>query len=61
MDSGEVAKLSEIERYEYLIQNTINHKEIWLLQDNDSSFAMFEDEKGNSYIPVWSRKTLAQA
>jgi hypothetical protein len=60
MDATGINRLSEKERYEYLIQSVASHKEIWLLQDNDSSFAMFEDETGNSYIPVWPEKSLAQ-
>jgi hypothetical protein len=61
MDINEINGLTEKERYEYLIQNTVGRKEIWLLQDEDSSFAMFEDGMGNSYIPVWPEKILSQA
>ena len=60
MNKKEIGNLTEKERYEYLIENTVVHKEVWLLQDNDSSFAMFEDGIGNSYIPIWPEKNLAQ-
>jgi len=60
MEAKGINNLTEKERYEYLIQNTVDHKEVWLLQDNDSSFAMFEDGMGNSYIPIWPEKNFAQ-
>lgn len=54
-------ELSDNERYEYLLKQVASNREIWLLQDLDGSFAMFEDAKEQSYIPVWPDKEFAQA
>lgn len=40
-------------RYNFLIQEVVKNKEIWLLQAMEGMFAMLEDANGQEYIPVW--------
>lgn len=48
-------------RYNFLIQEVVKNKEIWLLQAMEGMFAMLEDSNGQEYIPVWpSSETAAQ-
>lgn len=46
-------------RYNFLIQEVVNKKEIWLLQAMEGMFAMLEDANGQEYIPVWPSEDFA--
>lgn len=54
-----VDKLPDNERYEYLINQAVKNKEVWLLHAIDGLYAMFEDENDFQYIPVWPEKRFA--
>ncbi len=60
MENKSINELPDHDRYNYLIHHIAKFKEIWLLKERDGMYAMFEDEKGNSYIPVWPHKELAE-
>ena len=51
--------LPDNERYQYLITQAIATKELWLLQSQPGFYAMFEDDNGQEYIPIWPDKTQA--
>ncbi|HEX2936668.1 MAG TPA: DUF2750 domain-containing protein [Bacteroidales bacterium] len=59
MENKSISELPDHDRYNYLIHHIAKFKEIWLLKAHDGMYAMFEDEKGNSYIPVWPHQELA--
>jgi hypothetical protein len=59
MENKSISELPDHDRYNYLIHHIAKFKEVWLLKSHDGMYAMFEDEKGNSYIPVWPHKELA--
>jgi hypothetical protein len=61
MENNSISDLPDHDRYNYLIHHIAKFKEIWLLAEREGMYAMFEDEKGNSYIPVWPHKELAEA
>jgi hypothetical protein len=54
-------ELPDNERYEYLINHAAKHKEVWLLHAVDGLYAMFEDQTGQQYIPVWPEKEYASS
>lgn len=45
--------LNPDQRYAYLIEEVQSKNEIWLLQTPQGLYAMFEDNAGVSYLPVW--------
>ena len=57
----EIQKMSDQERFVYLINTIAEHKEIWLLQSTEGFFAMFEGGDSQSFIPIWPEKELAQS
>jgi len=59
MESQKADELPDSERYEYLIKNATQHKEVWLLHAIDGLYAMFEDQQGQQYIPVWPEQVFA--
>lgn len=61
METNNTANFANADRYSYLINEVIKNKQIWLLQTVDKLFAMFEDNSGQSYIPVWPEKEYAQS
>jgi hypothetical protein len=48
------------DRYKYLIDSILQSRKIWMLQAEDGSFAMFEDNSGQSYVPVWPDKEMTE-
>lgn len=48
--------MEEKNRYELFISEIKNKKEVWLLKAHDGLYAMFEDNKNQTYLPVWSGK-----
>ncbi len=61
MNPEDISNLPDKERYEYLIKHVNKQKEIWLLQAQDGLYAMFEDDNGQQYIPVWPEKAFADS
>lgn len=61
MDSKNLDELPDNERYEYLINQAVKNKEVWLLHAIDGLYAMFEDDNEYQYIPVWPEKRFADA
>jgi len=55
-----IQDMSDSDRFAFLINNIIEHKEVWLLEAEDASFAMFEDNEGRSFIPIWPGKEFAE-
>lgn len=54
--------MSEREKeYNDLINVIAKQKELWLLEAEDGSFAMFEDKNNISYIAVWTGKDIANS
>jgi hypothetical protein len=41
------------DRYQFLIRKIAETKQAWLLQANPGMSAMFEDNNGQEYLPVW--------
>jgi hypothetical protein len=61
MKKNDTANLTNSDQYTYLISEVIKNRQIWLLQTVDKLFAMFEDNSGQSYIPVWPEKQYAES
>jgi hypothetical protein len=61
MNMEEISNLTDKERYGYLINHINKQKEIWLLQAQDGLYAMFEDDNGQQYIPIWPEKKFADS
>ena len=57
--SIDIDKLSDNERYEYLITSIEEKNEIWLLRANQGMYAIFEDKQEKQYIPVWPERKFA--
>lgn len=53
-----ISNKTDQERYIYLVDSILQNKQVWMLQAEDGFFAMFEDNNGQSYIPVWPDKEL---
>jgi len=45
--------------HEKFVEIVLKSKEIWLLKADDGLFAMFEDEKNQQYLPVWTSNESA--
>jgi hypothetical protein len=61
MNTNKISELPDHDRYEYLLRHVVKNREIWLLHAKDGLYAMFEDEKGQQYIPVWPEKEFADS
>jgi hypothetical protein len=61
MEELNINKMTDQERYEYLLNAITKNEEIWLLQARPGLFAMFEDGGGQEYIPVWPTEDLANS
>lgn len=59
MENFDINKATDNERYAYLIQQIVESKLVWMLQASDGMFAMFEDNAGKQYIPVWPHENSA--
>lgn len=60
MNDKNINELPDNERYEYLINYSADNKEIWLLKAFDGMYAMFEDNNGQEYMPVWPEQKYAE-
>ena len=60
MATTNIQDMSDSDRFAFLINKITEHKEVWLLEAEDASFAMFEDNEGRSFIPVWPEKEFAE-
>jgi hypothetical protein len=49
----EKTKSDDTERYSFFIQEIIKNKAVWLLKSHDGLYAMVEDDKNQTYLPVW--------
>jgi len=61
MEAKNITELTDKERYEYFIEQCIQHKAIWLLQVQEGMYAMFEGDNKKQYIPVWPGQEFADA
>lgn len=50
----------EKDRYTYYLNKINEHQAVYVLKAFDELIAMFEDEKGNSYMPVWGDEESAK-
>lgn len=50
---------AQIDKYDNFVKSVKSNKEIWLLQATEGMFAMFEDNSGQEYMPVWLEKDEA--
>ncbi|HBF88981.1 MAG TPA: hypothetical protein DDX39_10105 [Bacteroidales bacterium] len=53
-------QITDGERYQYLIDKAVETKTVWLLKAIDGMFAMFEDDKGQEYLPIWPEKEFTK-
>jgi hypothetical protein len=53
MEPKNIKEFTDKERYDYFIEQALEHQEVWLLQAQDGLYAMFEDDEAKQYIPVW--------
>lgn len=60
MKKFDINKLTDNERYAYLIQQINESGLVWMLQATDGMFAMFEDTTENQYIPIWPDAQAAE-
>ena len=51
--------MNNSEVYKNIIEQIKSNKQVWLLQAMEGAFAIFEDNKGQEYIPVWSDEEIA--
>ena len=45
--------MNKDERYTNFIDIAVKNKLVWLLEADEGMFAMFEDNNGQEYVPVW--------
>jgi hypothetical protein len=48
-----------MEKLESFINAILETRRVWLLEAKEGFFAMLEDNKGNSYIPLWESEEKA--
>lgn len=53
MAINEAIHLPDEDRFRYLINSMVKHRELWLLKEREGFYAMFEDDEARSYIPIW--------
>lgn len=55
-----VNALSDKERYDYFVRNTVNFEIAWSLKDDNDHLVMFGTEDGHKCVPVLPEKTNAE-
>jgi phosphodiesterase/alkaline phosphatase D-like protein len=60
MNSTTTQNTEEVNNLNLFIDKINEQREVWLLEAQDGSFAMFEDDNQRSFIPLWPEKDLAQ-
>ena len=53
----EILKLSNEEKYRYFIKNAVRNEAVWSIKDGD--FVVFEDRKGQRWLPLWPEKEFS--
>ena len=51
--------MNNTEVYKSIIEQIKLNKKVWLLQAMEGAYAMFEDNNGQEYIPVWPNEEMA--
>lgn len=62
MTDTEVSALVQLpkeEKYQYLVQQLIARKEVWIIYDDDG-MVLFESDREEIVIPVWPHREVAQ-
>ena len=54
-----VVQLPKEEKYQYLLQQLIVRKEVWIIYDDDG-MVLFESDREEIVIPVWPHREVAQ-
>lgn len=59
MEHNKSKELIDNDRYEYFLKTIVKFQSVWLLHARDGLYAMFEDDSGRQYIPMWPEKDFA--
>lgn len=51
---------NDMNKLEQFIASIKETRKVWLLEAKEGFFAMLEDNKGESYIPLWESEVLAK-
>lgn len=54
-----IVQLPKEEKYQYLVQQLIARKEVWIIYDDDG-MVLFESDREEIVIPVWPHREVAQ-
>lgn len=59
--SHELTTMEPEDRYDYALEQLLEHKTVWVLVNDQQQFVQMHYEQGEfSYLPIWPSKELAE-